>query len=185
MKQILLILLFFGSICQAQTKLPNGWWLAYRSISSASLHLEFDGYNQNAYRISVTNKQPCAVRMAIMSHQFIDTIIVNAGRTSHPGYFVPFAADTIWCKALDSCTATYDTSYWGVYTVGALPIKFKSIKAERIGKDQVKIVFDVAETTGTNVYKLRISKDARTWVNVPVKFLEGTKKGIYYVIMKL
>lgn len=66
-----------------------------------------------------------------------------------------------------------------------LPIKFKSINYVRLSRTEVKVTFDVAEATGINVYKVKVSFDGVNFVDRAVLFPSSIKNGIYSVTLKL
>lgn len=159
----LFILLIFTGL--SQTQLPNGHWVNPFSISSPSLHLFFEGYSNGAYHYGITNKQPCTVQFSIVGAGKDTLVSILAGKNKHLKLVAPYNADTIFAKAITDCSATYDTCYWGITTIGALPIVFNSLSAKRVSDTEIRLTLNIAELNGADYYRCVISVDnGVTWI---------------------
>lgn len=171
-KTILILSMVISTHAFSQTRLPNHNWIANGSISSASLTLKFDGYTNGAYNYSLTNKQTaCTGGFAIrgIGNQH-DTVTIGGGKTKHFSTTAPFAADSLWAKALTNCSATYDTCYWGVTTIDPLAVNLSGITAKRISTTQVQIDFDAGNVQAGESVTIEYSTDAVSWNQALVFF---------------
>jgi hypothetical protein len=146
--------------------------------------LTFIGYSGGFYFVDLTNIQPCGIDFSV---QWLgkDTTIYVPGNTTQLVQ-LPGAArgnEIIKAKPLYRCgTSGGDMGWVEVVSPESLPIKFKSIRWEEVGKNQLRITFDVAEVSGINVLNVQLRLNTGEWKNVAVVFPEETQPNRQYSV---
>lgn len=155
-----------------------------QSNTNEFTNLTFEGYSGGYYALYLQNKQACGIDFSV---QWLDkdTTIYVPGSTTNviqlPG--APKGHEKIKAKPLYRCgTSGGDMGWVEIITPENLPIKFKSIRWEEVGKKQLRITFDVAEVSGINVLNVQVRLNTGEWKNVAVVFPEETQPNRQYSV---
>lgn len=167
-------LAFFLLLCPFIALSQNGG----QYPENGSIKLEWTGTNT----IKVTNKQTCE-SVIHLSYNHTDADVTVPGN-SYMVYSLPVGTSSIKAKTTTNCGGT---DFGQVeLTLVVTPITFKSIHAESLSNNRVKVTFEVADVSGTNTYHIQLSKDGKNYVDKAIYFDDGTKpNGIYSVIIQL
>lgn len=184
MKKIIttLTLLLIIIIGESLVQLPNTHWVNNISISSAIFHLKFEGYYNNSYNYYIENKKSCNGDFAIYGiSNIVDTVNIKATKVKHFSTIAPFNNDTIFVKALTNCSPDYDTCYWGVTTLAALPITEGSLSVyenTRLGNNNYVAEFDAYNVESNEYYTVeyKLLNSDEDWKQVTIFFPEDIKQ---------
>lgn len=156
-----------------------------KSGSNEFVSLSFVGYSGGFYFVDLANLQACGIDFSVQWLGKDTTIHVPANTKQLVQ--LPGAArgnETIKAKPLYRCgTSGGDMGWVEVVSPESLPIKFKGIRWEEVGKKQLKIVFDIAEVSGINVLNVQLRLNTGEWKNVGVVFPEETQANKQYSII--
>jgi len=147
--------------------------------------LTYTGYYGGQYVVDLKNKQSCGIDFTVTWLQKDTTIYVLGNSTKSiqlPG--APKGLEKIKAKPLYKCGSSGGDMGWvEVETPIALPIKFKSVRTEEIGKDKLKIIFDVEECEGVNVFNVQLQRNWGEFKTVAVIFPDETQPNRQYSVI--
>ncbi len=135
------------------------------------------GWSNPNYIIRVTNKGNCntTIRINYVTGTKDTTLSAKAVATIKLSNVSP-TATYIRVKRTSggSCVSNCSENYVYVGIATSLPIKFKSITAQRISVDSVKITFESEEDNTIEYYVAKISLDGgKTWKEVAIVMPDG------------
>lgn len=157
---------------------------AVQANSDEFAALTYIGYSGGYYVLDLQNKQTCGIDFSVQWLGKDTTIFVGANATKTiqlPG--APKGNEVISAKPLYTCNSSGgDLPAVEITTPTSLPIKFKGIRWEEIGNGKLKIIFDVAECSGINVFNVQLRIADGTYKNVGVVFPDDTKPNATYTL---
>lgn len=141
-------------------------------------------YTNGSYMVELANKQGCGIDFDLNWLKKDTTIHVPALSTitiQLPG--AALGGQKIKAKPLYRCgNSGGDLGHVEVETPLALPVKFKSIRAEKVGKDKLKVIFEVTECEGINAFYVQLQKNWGEFKTVAVVFPDETQPNRQYSV---
>lgn len=195
MKKVLLALVLVSAMSASAQKLTKDCWSAgaYHMTATqggANGKIEVTIYNNNNRDVVL---QP--TRTFLLDNQgsvsfSIDQPVRTGYRYAYARWFTKNEDGSYSVNYFHNAGTGDDGSYSGLPTASnecntVLPIKFVSITAERIAKDVFRVKFEVAEASGINVYKVKLSTDGINYKEKAILFPKNTVSGAYEVVIKL
>jgi hypothetical protein len=150
--------------------------------------LQYVGYESGYYVLELTNKQGCGIDFTVKWLKKDTTIYVPGNSTitiQLPG--TAKNNEKIKAKPLYKCgTSGGDMGWIEIISPSNLPVTFKSIRCESIGKKQVKVIFEVADLLNVDVFYVEASLDGDEYKTAALVFPdEITPNKTYSVIVNL
>lgn len=150
--------------------------------------LEYAGYNNNYYVLTVVNKQGCGIDFKAEWLDKDSNIYTPPASTKV--IYLPGPAignEKIKVKPTYRCGFSGgDLGWLEIFTPISLPVTFKYIRAENVGNNQVKVSFEVSEASGVDAYWIQLSKDGINYTNaVKVESSKVVADKVYSLTIQL
>jgi len=149
------------------------------------LRITYIGWKDGEHKVNLENKLNCSVTATYNFDGVTAEVVLPALTTVTLSKVAP-KASVLNAKAKRRsgavCIATPDNGWVEVFTVILTPVKFKSIKANRIDESTIKVTFEVEEDYDLNYYTIKVSTDGINYRSVGIIFPNGIISSKTYTI---
>lgn len=184
MKQTIFILIsiFIGLITFSQSSDPY-------------LSTQYLGYENGKHKVKVTNLQSCRVDIQFQYAGPVTGISPNpnnnpeynsvGGSGSQVFEITGTSSLQIHIKALSICDWKGNMPIWVNPLDNILPVKFTSISAKQISKNEIKVTFEVGEEINVSHYNIRINDGSGFKIYKVLFQGETIKPGTYSTVINI
>lgn len=147
---------------------------------SSSTRLEYIGVTPSGnHMVRITNKQDCPVSFTVKDGSNVTNLSIPG--LSSDTVFLPQNVCLVKVKPTTRCTQGGDLGQVELNVCNVLPLKFETLSAKRISRNEVQIRFKIVDLDDHKLY-IQTSKDGVNFRRVGVEVPKTAKVGDIYIV---